>query len=159
MIKLIDLLKEIGDSSSDVPYAQTDFGHGKDETVSKYEFTIGEDTYAVNAYVKKLDPSKEDTTMKVSFGLKSNSNSSGSTVSTNKGIQYQVMAAVAKVIRDYVDSHPELVQITYEPSKRSAGDRSRLDLYKAYVQKSLPKWSYREESHGYFQTVYLNKLP
>lgn len=158
MIKLIDLLKEIGDSTSNVPYAQTDTGRGKDETVSKYEFAIGDDTYVVNTFVRELDPSQGTTTMKVSFGLKSNSDSSGSTVSTNKGIQYQVMAAVTKIIKDYVDSHPELVQITYEPSKRSASDRSRLDLYKAYVQKSLPEWSYREESRGYFQTVYLDKI-
>lgn len=159
MIKLIDLIKEIGDSTSNVSYAQTDSGIGKGEIVSKYEFTIGEDTYAVNTYVRKLDPSKEDTTMRVSFGLKSNSNSSGSTVSTNKGMQYQVMAAVVKVIKGYVDSHPELVQITYEPSKRSASDRSRLDLYKAYVQKNLPGWNYKEQSSGFFTTVYLDKLP
>ena len=158
MIKLIDLIKEIGDSSSGVSYAQTDNGIGKDETVGKYEFTIGTDTYVVNTYVKDLDPSKGTTSMRVSFGLKSNSNSSGNTTSTNRGVQYQVMAAVTKVIKDYVDSHPELVQISYEPSKRSASDRGRLDLYKAYVQKSLPKWSYREESRGWNTTVYLDKL-
>jgi hypothetical protein len=159
MIKLIDLIKEIGDSSSNIPYTQTDTGKGKDETVSKYEFTIGDDTYVVNTSIKELDPSQGTTTMKVSFGLKSSSNSSGNTTSTNRGMQYQVMAAVTKIIRDYVNSHPEIVQITYEPSKRSASDRSRLDLYKAYVQKSLPGWNYKEQSSGFFTTVYLDKLP
>jgi hypothetical protein len=158
VIKLIDLIKEIGDSPSTVSYAQTDYGKGKDEAVGKYEFMIGSDTYVVNTYVKELDPSERTTAMRVSFGLKSSNNSSGNTTSTNRGVQYQVMAAVTKVIKDYVNSHPELVQISYEPSKRSASDRGRLDLYKAYVQKSLPDWSYREESRGWNTTVYLDKL-
>lgn len=156
MIKLIDLLKEIGDSPSNVSYTKT--SSGKDNTATRYEFTIGEDTYVVSMHIKELDPSQGTTTMRVSFGLKSGSSSSGNTTSTNRGVQYQVMAAVTKVIKDFADSHPELAQITYEPSKRSAGDRGRLDLYKTYVQKNLPGWDYKEQSSGFFTTVYLNKL-
>ena len=55
MIKLIDILNEIGDASMAVPYTHTDSGKSKYETVEKYEFNIGEDTYVVSMFISDID--------------------------------------------------------------------------------------------------------
>ena len=168
MIKLSDILQEIGDSSTKAaPYSKTSETKNNEETKTSYEFKIGEDTYIVTLYIGDLDLSlpsnkakqKGNTGMHVVFGLKTSrySGGSGDTTSTNRGVQYQVMATVTKIIKDYIDKHPELTQITYEPSKRSASDRGRIQLYKAYVQKALPNWQYREDSHGFSTSVTLDK--
>ena len=164
MIKLINILKEIGDATSAVPYTHTDSGKGKYETVEKYEFEIGEDTYVVSMFVSDIDTSldskkdykKGDTGLSIMFGLKTNKYQGGDTSRTNKGVQYQVMSTVVKILKDYVIKHPELVEISYEPVKKDSSDEGREKLYQAYVQKNLPNWKYKKDSYGY---IYLNKPP
>ena len=164
MISLTNILKEIGDASSSVPYIHTDSGNNKYETVEKYEFEIGEDTYVVTMFVSDIDTSldskkdykKGDTGMSIMFGLKTDKYQGGDTSRTNKGVQYQVMATVTKILKDYVAKHPELVEISYEPVKKNTDDQAREKLYQAYVQKNLPDWKYKKDSYGY---IYLNKPP
>jgi len=167
MIKLASLLQEIGDATSPVPYTKTSEKPDKYETKIKYEFKIGEDTYIVSLFVSDLDltlPSNTDqqkgsTGMAVIFGLKTDrygDTSAGDTSRTNKGVQYQVMSTVTKIIKDYIDKHPELAKISYEPVKKSKEDQGRTKLYRAYVTKALPNWNYREDDYGY---VYLTKPP
>ena len=45
-------------------------------------------------------------------------------------------------LKDYISKHPELVEISYEPVKKSADDQGREKLYQVYVQKNLPDWKY-----------------
>jgi hypothetical protein len=166
MIKLASILQEIGDATSPVPYTKTSEKPDKYETRIKYEFKIGEDTYIVSLFVSDLDitlPSNTDqqkgsTGMAVMFGLKTQDQYAGvgDTSRTNRGVQYQVMSTVTKIIKDYVDKHPELVEISYEPVKKDKQDQARQKLYKAYVTKALPNWRYREDEYGY---VYLTKPP
>lgn len=161
MIKLIDLLKEIGDATSAVPYTHKNSEKRKYETIETYNFNIGEDTYAVTMFVTKLDfdlPSNEgykkgSTGMQIMFGLKTDKYSGGDTSRTNKGVQYQVMATVTKILKDYINKHPELVEISYEPVKKDADDQAREKLYQAYVNKNLPDWKYKKIRTW----VYLNK--
>jgi len=167
MIKLASLLQEIGDATSPVPYTKTSEKPDKYETKIKYEFKIGEDTYIVSLFVSDLDltlPSNTDqqkgsTGMAIIFGIKTDrygDTSAGDTSRTNKGVQYQVMSTVTKIIKDYIDKHPELAKISYEPVKKSKTDQARQKLYKAYITKALPNWKYREDDYGY---VYLTKPP
>lgn len=168
MIKLASILQEIGDATSPVPYTKTSEKEDKYETIIKYEFKIGEDTYIVSLFVSDIDtslPSNRDqqkgsTGMAVMFGLKTQDQYSyygvGDTSRTNRGVQYQVMSTVTKIIKDYIDKHPELVEISYEPVKKDKQDQARQKLYKAYITKALPNWRYREDDYGY---VYLTKPP
>ena len=161
MIKLIDILLEIGDASLAVPYTHANSEKREYETIETYEFKIGEDTYAVTMFVSELDFDlssnkgyKEGSTgMQIMFGLKTDKYSGGDTARTNKGVQYQVMAAVIKILKDYINKHPELVEISYEPVKKSADDQAREKLYQAYVEKNLPDWKYTKIG----KYVYLNK--
>jgi hypothetical protein len=166
MIKLARLLQEIGDATSPVPYTKTSEKTDKYETRIKYEFKLGEDTYIVSLFVSDIDTSlpsntdqqKGSTGMAVMFGLKTQDKYAGvgDTSRTNKGVPYQVMSTVTKIIKDYVDKHPELVEISYEPVKKDKQDQARQKLYKAYITKALPNWRYREDDYGY---VYLTKPP
>ena len=166
MIKLVDILQEIGDATNPVSYTKTSEKTDKYETRIKYEFNIGEDTYIVSLFVSDLDitlPSNEgqpkgSTGMVVMFGLKTDKYAVGvgDTTRTNKGVPYQVMSTVTKIIKDYADKHPELVEISYEPVKKDKSDQGRQKLYKAYVTKALPNWKYREDDYGY---IYLTKPP
>jgi hypothetical protein len=166
MIKLASILQEIGDATSPVPYTKTSEKADKYETRIKYEFKLGEDTYIVSLFVSDIDtslPSNRDqqkgsTGMAVMFGLKTDKYAAGvgDTARTNRGVQYKVMATVTKIIKDYIDKHPELVEISYEPVKKDKQDQARQKLYKAYITKALPNWRYREDDYGY---VYLTKPP
>lgn len=166
MIKLSDILQEIGDATSPVPYTKTSEKRDKYETRIKYEFKLGEDTYIVSLFVSDLDTSlpsnreqqKGSTGMAVMFGLETKDKYAGvgDTSRTNRGVQYKVMSTVTKIIKDYVDKHPELVEISYEPVKKDKQDQARQKLYRAYVTKALPNWRYREDDYGY---VYLTKPP
>ena len=164
MIKLLNILNEIGDATLAVPYTNTLNDYNKKLGVSnlEYEFKIGEDTYIVSISVDQLDttlPSNKDyekgsTGMNIMFGLKTEKYSSGDTVRTNKGVQYQVMSTVTKILKDYIENHPELVEIAYEPTKKNAEDEAREKLYKRYAEKNLPGWQYTKDSYGY---IYLKK--
>jgi hypothetical protein len=63
------------------------------------------------------------------------------------------MATVTKILKDYVSQNPEVVEIVYEPVKSSPSDKGREKLYKAYVEKNLPDWSYTK----YSNQIYLKK--
>ena len=158
----MDILKEIGDATSAVPYTQTDSEKSKYEIVEKYEFEIGEDTYVVTMFVSDIDttlPSKEgykkgSTGLQIMFGLKTDKYQGGDTARTNKGDQYTVMSTVTTILKDYIAKHPELVEISYEPVKKSADDQAREKLYQVYIQKNLPDWKYTKDSSGW---INLNK--
>jgi len=165
MIKLASILQEIGDATGAVPYTHTDSGKSKYQTVEKYQFKIGEDTYIVTIYKSELDtslPSNKDQKegsegIQVMFGLNTDRYSGvGDTSRTNKGVQYKVMATVTKIIKDYVEQYSKVVDISYEPVKKNAEDQARMKLYKAYVTKALPNWKYREDDYGW---VYVTKPP
>jgi hypothetical protein len=160
MIKLIDILNEIGDATNPVPYKKIGEEDNEYEKRLRYAFNIGDDVYIVNMYIGTASDiprydgiKKGSTVLTLWFGLKTDKDELGSTARTNKFNQYQVMATVTKILKDYINDHPELAEISYEPVKSNTNDFSREKLYKAYVRKNLPNWNYSEEA-GY---VYLTR--
>jgi hypothetical protein len=89
--------------------------------------------------------------MAVMFGLKTQDQYAGvgDTSRTNRGVQYKVMSTITKILKDYIDEHPELARIDYEPVKKSKDDQGRMKLYRAYITKALPNWNYREDDYGW----------
>jgi len=161
MIKLFDILSEIGDAALSVLYNKTgeSLNSTKDEKTINYEFEIGDNTYIVELYtglMDKYDAPQSDSNgeyyLGVVFGNKTKDGFD--TLDTNRGEQYKIMATVTKILKDYVAQHPEVVEIVYEPVKSGPSDQGREKLYKAYVEKNLPDWSYTKDSHNH---VYLRK--
>jgi hypothetical protein len=163
MIKLIDILKEIGEATSAVPYRKTEEDKQKYQTIITYQFEIGDDIYKVDLTVSPLDdydrPGK--TSVDVYFDMKGKKDQYGSTVRTNRGVQYTVMSTVSTILKDYINQHPEVVEIHYEPVKKDAEDQGREKLYKAYVEKNLPDWNYIKDSYGhiYLRSPNYNEEP
>jgi hypothetical protein len=162
MIKLFDILSEIGDATLSVPYNKTgeSLNSTKDEKTINYEFEIGDNTYIVELYTGLIDKydvpqskSKNEYYLGVVFGNKVG-NEEYTTLDTNRGEQYKIMATVTKILKDYVSQHPEVVEIVYEPVKSGPSDQGREKLYKAYVEKNLSDWSYTKDSNNH---VYLRK--
>ena len=154
MIKLIDILKEIGDATNPVPYHKaSDEDTGYEKRLG-YEFSIGDDVYVVHLYITEVDPSwpKYDGLKKGSkyvviwFGLKTDKYKDGDTSRTNKFQQYSIMATVTKILKDYIEEHPEVAEISYEPVQSNNTDFAREKLYSAYFKKNLPGWKYHSEA-------------
>jgi hypothetical protein len=136
MIKLFDLLKEIGDASLAVPYKKTTDQSNKFGHFLSWEFKIGEDTYIVNSEIDD-----EDGEMSVEFRL----STAGITTRTNKGDQYKIIATIINILKDYTQKHPEIVKISYFPAKSFEDDDQREKLYKIYFDKNFPNWKYTND--------------
>ena len=147
MIKLLDILKEIGDTTLAVPYKKIKDTSNKLGQYLSWEFKIGEDTYVVDSDIDKEDDNNWE--MDVRFSL----TTAGATARTNKGDQYKIMATVINILKDYVEKHPEIAKITYEPAKSYDSDDQREKLYKVYFDKNFPDWKYTKVG----KYVYLEK--
>jgi hypothetical protein len=148
MIKLIDILNEIGDATMAVDYQKTRTKINDYYTLIVYNFKIGEDLYEVDTYVSPIEKGSDNTRMSVSFNM-----GGYPSTRTNRGVQYQVMSTITQILKDYINEHPELVEIEYEPLKNSSLDDTREKLYKAYVKKNMPDWNYSKNS----EYVYITK--
>ena len=138
MIKLADILLEVGDAS----IAPANYTVAVDTpTELKMEFTVGDIKYflRINSYSQAIDKTNR---IETDFGVAGTETHQWSK-NTNKGDQYKVMATVVKILKDFVEDHPKVDTIIYTPAKtKGPEDRGREILYKAYVNKQIPDWSY-----------------
>ena len=119
MIKLLDILKEIGEISV------TPYKYDYDKSKHKAFFTTEDGT----KYVVYFDISKGE--MKVDFGVLYEEDDEGDDVDfeikTNKGNIYRIMSTVISVIRKALsDFKPNQIKISSEPK--------RIRLYKMYIK-------------------------
>lgn len=138
MIKLADILLEVGEASiTPSPYTVVT----NIPTELKMEFTVGDIKYflRINSYSQAIDKTNR---IETDFGVAGTETHQWSK-NTNKGDQYKVMATVVKILKDFVENHPKVDTIIYTPAKtKGPEDRGREILYKAYVNKQIPDWSY-----------------
>ena len=148
MIKLMDILKEIGDATMAVDYQKTRTLKINDySTLIIYNFKIGEDTYEVSTYLNPVEKGSDNITMSVEFNMGGYTSSR-----TNRGVQYQVMSTITQMLKDYINEHPEVVEIVYVPIKNNSEDDAREKLYKAYIKKNIPDWKYSKDSEHIYVT-------
>jgi hypothetical protein len=149
VIKLADILLEIGDASiAPAPYT---VAVNKPYDL-KIEFTVEDVSYFLRIESRSQILDKTDT-IRVDFGV-AGTETHQWLKDTNKGDQYKIMATVVRALKDFADSHPNLDTIVYTPVKtKGPQDRGREILYKAYVNKQIPDWSY----HTLDDTVVLRK--
>jgi hypothetical protein len=159
MIKLIDLLKEIGDASMQpADFWQEEYTEAGDYAVIEYGFKVGpepDNQYMVTVDIEPVgdDVPEEGNTLEVDFKGPSGMNA------VNKGYQYKVMSTVVAILRKVVEERKkkgkEITNITYTPIKRGNDeiDTGRESLYRAYVRKQLPDWNYSK----YGDSIILSK--
>ena len=130
MIKLKDILKEIGDSSAK-PFNFLLTISGKNEY--QYMFLTKEKKipyYIIFKYISKSDA------WDISFSTIGSKN--GDEV-INSGEMYSVMATIVKIIKDFISKkNPKKLQ--YSPAKNFDTDLRRAKLYDAYLKKNLNGW-------------------
>ena len=130
MIKLKDILNEIGDSSAK-PFNFLLTISGKNEY--QYMFLTKEKQipyYVIFKYVSKSD------VWDISFSTIGSKN--GDEV-INSGEMYSVMATIVKIIKDFISKkNPEKLQ--YSPAKNFDTDLRRAKLYDVYLKKNLNGW-------------------
>ncbi len=149
MIKLRDILKEVGEATT-TPYKWKK-ASTKENTVF-FTFTTDQDTsykVALENYIYEdfHDDNKELPAIDVSFGIKENGAYSPSLL-TNKGEMYRVMSTIVDIIKDYLNRNKMIKVIMYEPLKKE-GEKGfkRNDLYMAFIKKQIPTAKF-EDSYG-----------
>jgi hypothetical protein len=141
MIKLIDILKEIGDASSQ-PYS-FDF-YADDGNMRIYGFDTENYPYTVELQYDDLDFYDEDTTnvLGVRFYVSDEDEPDleRDDIVTNKGELFRVMATVTSIVKKDLSNHPEIDTITFTPAKKEGETTniSRLNLYTRYIKNAFP---------------------
>ena len=135
MIKLLDILKEIGDASSQ-PYPFSFYGdygdvrtYGFDTEHYPYSVELSYDEYEPNEIsIRFYVPDEEDPELE------------RDSVVTNTGELFKVMATVTAIIKKDLKSHPEIDTITFTPAKKEGETTniSRLNLYMRYIKNAYP---------------------
>lgn len=129
MIKLKDILKEIGEGTAK-PYKYTrstkyDNVFYKFRTDSNIDYVVTMDLFEEEMNVRfiAMDPSKKQATYQDE---------------TNKGEQFRVMATIVLAVKEELKKQPQVTVVTFDPAKSFQDDDRRAKFYKAYVQKQLP---------------------
>ena len=139
-------LNEVGDAT---PLEWSWNPRLSDERMTYYNFFLGEDEYEVR--IIRVD--RESIDVQFSVG--------GSTETiTGAGMPFTVLATVTSIIKDYINSTPEVNAFFFTPSMNYEGDRRRLKIYLAYVRKVFPRSSVKLQEIGgdYFEVkVKLNR--
>ena len=151
MIKLIDILKEIGDASSQ-PYS-FDF-YSDYSNMRIYGFDTESYPYTVELQYADLDNYDEDATniLGVRFYVadEDDPDMELDDVVTNKGELFRVMATVTAIIKKDLQDHPEIDTITFTPAKKEGETTnvSRLNLYTRYIKNAFPNATITARGRG-----------
>jgi hypothetical protein len=147
VIKLTDILKEIGDASSTV-YGDLEPTWANHDWLTnngyyKYEFTTESGLeYAVHI-LKSVVAYEKRPVMTTEFIVAFEVKGRGWETETNKGELYKVMATVVNFAKKVVESDKSMKDktqkvIVFVPAKKDKEDNRRLNLYMAYVKKQIP---------------------
>ena len=159
MIKLKDILLEIGDSSA-TPYnwehtIQSKKGASrfkgripKNEYFwhDQYDFQTESGLIYIVTVNKKLVAGNKRPTASISFEA-----SEGDWEKTThndtftRGEMYRVMATIMEITNDYIANNPNLQTLVIAPAKAYETDNRRKKLYLAYIKKNKPKNASVEE--------------
>jgi hypothetical protein len=137
MIKLLDILKEIGDSSSQ-PYKFAFYGNYSGLRV--YGFDT--ENYPYTVELGGVTDEEEPNEIGVRFYVpdEKDPDIERDDIVTNKGELFKVMATVTAIVKKDLKNHPEINSITFTPAKKEGETTniSRLNLYTQYIKNAYP---------------------
>jgi hypothetical protein len=130
MIKLINLLSEVGDATSK-PYRSDLYNISGDTKV--YGFTTDKGTMYTVELVQATD---KNNILDVSFYPvdEEDPDKEDFTVNTNKGELYRVMSTVVDIVRKNLEKHPEIKELEFTPTSLT-----RSSLYISYIKHAFPQ--------------------
>lgn len=151
MIKLTNILKEIGDASSQ-PYPfdyYGDYGHAR-----IYGFDTKNYPYTVELHYEDLDNYDNDPNniLGVRFYIpdEEDPDIERDDIVANKGELFKVMATVTAIIKKDLKDHPEVDTIVFTPAKKESETTniSRLNLYMRYIKNAYPNATITTKDQG-----------
>jgi len=151
MTKLLDILKEIGDASSQ-PYS-FDF-YGDYDNMRIYGFDTENYPYTVELRYSDTDAYDEDPTniLSVRFYIpdEDDPDIERDDIVANKGELFRVMATVTAIIKKDLQDHREIDTITFTPAKKEGETTnvSRLNLYTRYIKNAYPNATITSGNRG-----------
>jgi hypothetical protein len=152
MIKLKDILLEIGDSSA----TSYDWEHTiqnkkgasrfkgiipKDEQFwhDQYDFQTESGLIYIVTVNKKLVRGDKSPTASISFEASEGDwekTTHGDTFT--RGEMYRVMATIMEITKSYIENNPNLQTLSMNPVKNYENDERRKKLYLVYIKKNIP---------------------
>lgn len=159
MVKLIDLLKEIGEASAR-PY---DWKRTVDEEDYKeYMFQTKAGLY-YKVEIQVLEGDEERDSAYVQFGIvepdEDNMGFTDFDAVPTRGDLFNIMATIVDVLKDLIKNNPNIKYLQFETDKRShitnkgkkVVSNARFDLYTKYIQKHLPNAEVTTDSKGGYE--------
>jgi hypothetical protein len=145
VIKLIDLLKEVGEGTSQ-PYSYTTdddyYYYFTTDKGTEYEVEIMP-RYITHNTLNQIPEEKALSMSLINFRA---DNDYGQSNIVNKGEMYRVMSTITQIIKDNLNNNPEIGGIYFSPSDKKSpqnknpdlSQNQRYKLYQAYIQKAIP---------------------
>ena len=153
MIKLKDILLEIGDSSA-TPYNWEHTIQSKEKGLGyrglrtrrtrvwddEYRFKTDSGLNYIVRMSRELSLGNKGTIADMSFeAFEDNKyNDANFSDTFTRGEMYRVMATIMEITNDYITNNPNLQTLVISPSKNYESDTRRKKLYLAYIKKNMP---------------------
>ena len=161
MIRLIDLLKEIGEGTAK-PY---DYKLVADVSNDAIYYTFTTDPNPEKTFLGSPAPGTDYEVQLRFWDLEKNKRSSTNLdvafsthggeyeEETNDNMQYRIMATVVAIVKEALSKHQEITTLSFTPAKADKMDVRRARFYKAYVQKQMPNSTVTELKGGGFKVI------
>ena len=141
------VLQEVGDASAK-PYSWKKEKSSRDSLIN-YTFTTDSQT----DYFIKFTTIDEGAEWEISFFVGKLRSSS---IVVNKGELYKVMSTITDITLSFIDEHPEIQRLTYDPTPSKGDpdiDNQRDNLYRKYIFNKLPHAKISDESGTVIVTI------
>ena len=133
MIRLGDILKEIGDSTV-APYKWEFYGDD-DNDIRYYGFYTEHYPYSVRIF-------QDENQIEIEFSVpdEKDPNIEKWNIETNKGNVYKIMSTVLDIVKADLQKHPEVDTLEFAAVKKQgqSDNNSRSDLYLKYIKHQYP---------------------
>ena len=153
-MKLIDLLKEVGEASSK-PYNWKQTADYDDYKEYMFQTKSG---FYYKVEIEVLEGDEERDSAFVQFGIvEPDEDDMGFTnfdAVPSKGDLFNIMATIVEVLKDLIKKNPNIKYLQFETTKgKNKESNARLNLYAKYIQKHLPNSTMSTDSRrGYEMT-------
>jgi hypothetical protein len=147
MIRLTDLLKEVGEGTAKPYEYSVEF---EDNMEVNYNFQT-DSGLKYDLLLRQIPPSRDEHRLIISFKTQTGDYED----LTNKGEQFRIMATIVDAVKKYLVKFPKISYISFMPSKETGNDNRRANLYKAYITNQIPGADVSIKSDG----KYIVKLP
>lgn len=160
MIKLKDLLKELGDSSGITPYSWNQTLDGEDFKGYEFQTNAGLEYY-LNIAIQEGDEEKDSAD--IEFGVIKSRDPEGDwepdldySVTPTKGDVFKIMATVVDILKSFIKDNPGIKYLYFTAAKTKEGSQEmgqRLKLYMQYIKKNLPNADVKIDNERWMEVV------